>query len=327
MVSSIDLARPSSVRTAIHEISRRGERKQVPALYLDDTLIVTSGRLVRVAEVFDEYWLEASSLPDPLRMIQRLVDLPGRPDLLTFSQRVSDPLPRFGFHMEWGNVAVLPVTSYETWLQRQISAASRRNVRASERKGVIVREARFDEEYVRGIMAIYDENPIRHGRRYWHYGKSFERVRSENGTYAERSTFLGAYWRDELVGYMKIVWDVDQGGIMQIVSKMQHFDKRPNNALLAYAVRLCSSRGVQRLLYEKFVYGSNQESSLTRFKRENGFVRVDLPRYYVPLTRRGRVWLRLGLHRDPRQRIPWWLKQRLVSMRSRLHGKGGPGIR
>jgi hypothetical protein len=36
---------------------------------------------------------------------------------------------------------------------------------------------------------------------------------------------------------------------------------------------------------------------MTEFKRRNGFVQMDYPRYFVPLTLRGKVAVALKLHR------------------------------
>lgn len=302
-----------------HEVSIKGKKQEVPAFRLEDLVIVTSGRFVRVAEIFDEYWLPADSLPDPHNVLERLRNVDKKPDLFTFAQRVPDSKPLFDFHMEWDNVAVIPVSSYDTWFREQISSASRRNIRASEKKGMVIRTDQFDEKYIHGIMSIFDESPVRHGRKYWHYGKDFAAVQAENGTYRERSTFLGAYLKGEMIGYMKIVWDTRSAAIMQILSKMEFLDKRPNNALLSEAVRLCSERGVNHLLYERFVYGNKGEDSLTRFKESNGFVRMDLPRYYVPLTHKGSIALRLGLHRDPKDLVPQWMRKRLLDFRDNWH--------
>ena len=38
--------------------------------------------------------------------------------------------------------------------------------------------------------------------------------------------------------------------------------------------------------------------SLDRFKENNGFVKFPITRYYVPLTRKGKLAIRLGLHRE-----------------------------
>ena len=45
-------------------------------------------------------------------------------------------------------------------------------------------------------------------------------------------------------------------------------------------------------------------NSLTYFKRHNGFQRIKVPRYFVPLTAWGRIGLKLGLHHRIRDRLP-----------------------
>lgn len=308
-----------------YEVSVKGKKQEVQGFLLDNVVIVTKGRFVRVAEIFDEYWLEADTLPAPHRVLQELRDGQHNADLFTFSQRVPDTKPKFNFHMEWDNVAVIPVSSHETWFREQISSASRRNIRASEKKGVEVRASEFDEKYIQGIRSIYNESPVRGGRKYWHYGKDFTTVQAENGTYRERSTFLGAYFQDEMIGYMKIVWDTHSAAVMQILSKVEFREKRPNNAFLSEAVRLCAERKIPYLLYERFVYGNKTDSSLTRFKRENGFVRMDIPRYYVPLTLKGSMSLKLRLQKDPKDMIPQWLRSRLLDMRDKWHASRNGG--
>jgi hypothetical protein len=57
-------------------------------------------------------------------------------------------------------------------------------------------------------------------------------------------------------------------------------------------------------VYSNFAYGKKETSSLSDFKERNGFERIDLPRYYVPLSPVGRLALRLGLHRRLVDRIP-----------------------
>jgi hypothetical protein len=316
---------PGAVVATTHAISVMGRTRLVPAWRIDDVVVVVRGSAVKVAEVFDAYWLEADRLPDPRHVVERLRAVAPKPDLFTFTQRVPDAEPRFEFHRDWENVAAIPVSSYVHWLQKQITPASRRNVKAAEKKGVVVRTSPFDEAYIRGIMSISDERPIRGGRRYRHFGKDFETVAAEQGTYRERSTFLAAYMGDEMVGYLKIVWDRRTAAIMQILSKMAFLDRRPNNALLSEAVKLCAERGAEYLLYERFVYGNKANSSHTRFKRENGFIRFDVPRYHVPLTAKGRLALGLGLHRDLKDRMPEWVISPLLQARERWYARQGAG--
>ncbi len=309
--------------TATHEVSIKGRMQEVPAFHLDDVAIITKGKFLHIAEIFDEYWLPGVSLPDPYHVLSELQGVEYKPDLFTFAQRVPDTQPRFPFYMESDNVAVIHLSSYDEWFSKQISSASRRNIRASEKKGVTVKQVTFDDEYVRGIMSIYNESPIRAGRQFWHFGKDFGRVEAENGTYRERSTFLAAYAEGEMIGYLKLVWDVKSAAIMQIISKLKYRERRPNNALLSEAVRLCTGKSIPYLLYESYVYGNKIDSSLTRFKRENGFVRMDVPRYFVPLTLKGNLCLKLGLHKTLKDLIPYWLRSRLVRARDEWYSRRG----
>ena len=312
----------STVTRTTHEVSVRGRMQQVPAFLVDGTVVVVTGSAIQVAEVFDAYWLEAAKLPDPAHVARQLAHVSRKPDLFCFTQRAPESRPMFPFHFELENVAAIPISTHEEWFQKQISSASRRNIRTSEKKGVTVRVCAFDEAYVRGIMSVSDESPVRAGRRYWHYGKDFATVEKEQGTYRERATFLAAYVGDEMVGYLKMVFDTHTAAIMQIVSKMQFRDRRPNNALLSEAVKQCVARGVQHLLYERYVYGTKEDSSLTRFKRENGFVRIDLPCYYVPLTIKGRLALAAGLHKNVKDRLPQWLTKHLLAARDKWNARG-----
>jgi hypothetical protein len=64
-------------------------------------------------------------------------------------------------------------------------------------------------------------------------------------------------------------------------------------------VEVCAARQIPHLVYAVWPRGP-----LKDFKRHNGFERVDLPRYYIPLTARGEMALKLRLHRKPSDRLP-----------------------
>jgi hypothetical protein len=102
---------------------------------------------------------------------------------------------------------------------------------------------------------------------------------------------------------------------MNIVSMVKHRDKAPTNALIAESVRACAKRGIRYLIYQNFTYGTKQPDSLTKFKEVNGFKRVDVPRYYIPLTKIGRIALALCLHHSLSERIPESIASRLRDLR------------
>lgn len=261
------------------------------------------GRLIRTAFLDGEGY---RFLEEPETVLKALRTCGARIDLFTFIQRVSETVPKYGYPMEWDNIAVLPISSFENWLTNQIGFKVRNKIHKAQRSGVVVREVPFDEALVRGITNIYNESPIRQGKPFWHYGKDIEAVRKINGTFMDQSIFIGAFLEDDLIGFVKLVTDEDrrQAGLMQIVSMIRHRDRAPTNALVAQAVRSCAERKVSYLWYANFSYGKKQHDSLADFKRHNGFEKVEVPRYYVPLSVAGRVALRLGLHHRVTDHIP-----------------------
>lgn len=287
-----------------------------------DRRLAVAGKFLRIAEVHDEIWLEGEAVQNPEVLIARLKREGAKADIFSFGQKIPDTTPKHKYHFEWDNFAVIPLTNYNAWWDG-LPQESRRNVRIAGKKGAVIKAVEFDEEFVRGISGIYNESPTRQGRAFPHYGKSLETVKKENGTYVERSQFIGAYLGDELIGFIKMVYIDDVASLMQILSKNGHLDKKPMNAMLAKAVELAAERGSKFLVYRKYTYG-NVYSPLTEFKRRNGFVELKYPRYYIPLTLKGRLAMRLRLHLGLRDALPPGLIRRLTSLRSWFNEKFGP---
>ncbi len=282
--------------------------------------IKVEGRLIRIARL-DEDRYECPDDPDAL--LHALRNCGVRIDLLTFMQKAPHTSPKYRYPMEWDNTAILPVSTFDHWWTSQIRSFPRNRARQAEKKGVVLREVPFDDALVRGIREIYNECPIRQGRRFPHYGMTVERVREYAGTYIDRSIFIGAFLGDSMIGFVKLITDETrtQACLVHILSMIQHKDKAPTNALIAQAVRSCADRRISYLLYQKFSYGKRQRDSLSNFKEVNGFQRVDLPRYYVPLTRIGWLAFRLGLHHRFVDRLPESLISKLREVRKAWHGR------
>lgn len=261
------------------------------------------GRLLRISHLdADSY----ESLNDPEAVLGELRKSGIRSDLFTFMQILPDTSPKYDYPMEWDNVAALQVSTYDTWWTKQVDSKTRNMVRRAEKKGVEVREVAFDDALVQGIWEVYNECPVRQGKPFRHYGEDLETVRREEATFLDSSIFIGAFLGNRLIGFVKLTWDQtrSQANVMNIVSMMQHRDKAPTNALIAQAVRFCAERGIPHLLYQSFSYGKRQRDTLSDFKENNGFERIDVPRYYIPLTRIGWAAFRLGLHHRFADHIP-----------------------
>ena len=288
------------------------EKKLISA---DDKAIEIQGKLLRIASIKGEAWIGPENLPDPTLLISELKAGKRKADIFTFTQRIPDLTPRFPYYMEWDNLAVANISTYDHWWTKQIKDKTRNLVRKAGKKGVTVSVADFDENLVKGIVGIYNETPMRQGRPFVHYGKNFETVKRENGTYLDRSVFLCAYFEDEVIGFIKIVFSTYTGAIMQILSKISHLDKSPTNLLISKTVELCADRKIPYIVYSKYSYGKIGSSSLLNFKRHNAFKRINIPRYYVPITLIGKVALKLKLHRGVIEIMPEKMVEKLRNLK------------
>ncbi len=273
--------------------------------------IIIEGKIPQIARLEQE-WYE--DVEDPQILISEVAKIEPRPDILTFWQRLPELEPRYRYCMKVDSIAALPIKSYSFWLEKQVDAAARNKVRKAQKKGVTVRMASFDDELVRGMTSIFNETPIRQGRHFLHYGKDFETIKRQFSRFLFREEIFGAYLGRELVGFIMLA-DAGRYAILgQIISRIARRDLAPNNALLAKAVERCAEMGIPYLAYAYWL-----DDSLGDFKRTNGFQKFDLPRYFVPLTKKGKVALKLGLDRGWKEAVPKQIRNPLKRMRAQWY--------
>jgi hypothetical protein len=287
--------------------------------------IRVSGQIVRMARLDGEKF---RFLEDPETVLEGLRKSRTRIDLFTFTQRLPNTKPLFPYPMEWDNFAAIPISTFEEWWTKQLGFKARNKAKQAEKKGIVLREVPFSGELVRGISEIYNECPIRQGRRFPHFGKDLQTIHREEATYLDSSIFIGAFQGDRLVGFIKVLIDETgtQAGLLNIVSLISERDKAPTNALVASAVKACAARGITYLTYSNFSYGKKQSDSLSDFKERNAFQRIEIPRYYVPLTMLGQAALRLGLHHRLSERIPEPLAVRFREFRDAWYKRRFPTL-
>ena len=296
------------------EVQSKGQLTTVPAVEVSGLTVVSRGRWVKVASVRDEELVDTETANlDPELCISELRKAGMRADIFTFEQKLPSVQPKYTYRLEWDNVAAIKITSFADWHQH-LPHDVRKALRRSAKMGVVVKVTDLTDELVSGIKNIYDETPIRQGKAFWHYQKDFETVKRENSTYLERSTFIGAFYDNELIGFIRMIRVGTAECTLQVISQQKHFDKKPTNALLAKAVEVCEERHASHLVYGRYTY-NGVHSSLTEFKRRNGFVEVRLPRYYVPLSTVGRLALTLGFHKTMSSRVPPWMLTQLIKLK------------
>lgn len=302
------------------EISVKGKWFRVPSLNVNGKSIVRKGRWVKIAYVNAEQWLE-TPVDDPARCIKALKEEQSdvlRADVFTFCQKPPATQPQYPYPMEWESVAVIRVTTFKEWWEG-LSQESRKNVRRSQKRGVLVQVKELDRHLLEGLVELNNDSPVRQGKVYTHYGKTLEQVTKDQEDFLDRSAYICAYHEDELIGVVKLVYRGEIASILTFLPKASHSDKRPANALMAKVVEICEGKQISYLTFGMFNYHNRRDSSLREFKIRNGFREILVPRYYIPLTFRGAIGMKLNLHHGLIGLLPHGIITLLVNARAKLY--------
>lgn len=230
-------------------------------------------------------------------------------DVFTFIERgwhYTIAEPSSWWIKEKDNIGLLHVKSYEGWW-RNVGKKTRNMVRKAERNGIKTKIVEPSERLAKGIWKVYNETPIRQERRFPHYGTLLETVK-KSVLSSQNCTYIGAYLQDELVGFIQLVHGSNIIIMSQILSLQKHWDKAVNNALIAKAIEVNANMGIKWLMYGRM----GNHPKLDNFKRNNGFVQFPLIRYYIPLTKKGRIAIKLGLHIEIKNVLPTSIKHLLI---------------
>ena len=186
------------------EISIKGKWYKVSGLDVNGYTIIARGTWLRVAFLNAEEWL-TTELDNPEVCLERLRKPSAhglRADIFTFAQKLPATLPKYSYPVEWESVAAVHVTSFKDWWEK-LPQEGRKNVRRSQKRGVVVKVKQLDEELVREIVEVNDDSPLRQRRPYAHYGKTCDEVRKDQSTFRDRCDFICAYLGTELIGFLK----------------------------------------------------------------------------------------------------------------------------
>ena len=280
---------------------------------IGDNEIIVTGHVFKTGKLRNE-WLD--QVEDPETIIKKFKENNAKADIFTFWQGPPETKPKYEYYMKFQPFAVLSIKDFDYWYKNQINRGTKRAIKKAQKSGIVVESVNFSNELVKGIVCIANETPIRQRRPYAHYGEDFETAKQKLFEDSDRCQFLGAYYQNELIGFIKLGFGVNYAVPFGMVSKIEYRNLSPQNALLAKAVEVCAKRAVPYLIYGLWGTGS-----LNEFKRHIGCERMDLPRYYIPLNVKGRLALKLHLHHSIREMLPNKLRAQLFKLRSKWYSR------
>jgi len=300
----------NNIQLSKEELNVRGSYVQADAVWLDNKVVVAWGKLFKTAWILEDLYADVN---DPELLIKGMEEAGLKADIFTFFERFPEAKPKFDYYMEWDAYSILPVTTYDDWYQNQIRKTTRHAIRTAEKRGVVTRITEFNDDLVKGVMNIYNETPTRQGKPFWHYEKEFEVLKEDLSRDLDRCDFIGAYHDDALIGFVKLLYADNVADPVLCISMMEHYDKRPNNALLAEVVKIAEGKNLPYIHY-----GSWRRGSHAKFLASNGFQKVLCPRYFIPLTVKGKIVLKLRLHKDLNRVLQGNIKTKLMDVRESI---------
>ena len=269
-----------------------------------ETLVIRRRVFFKVARDLAEYLKDISPSEELLQTLHGM-----EVDVFTFLER------RWCFRVpnppeEWAtaedNVALIQTPPYQKWLQI-VGKKTRNMIRKAEKSGIRTEVSAPSGKLAEGIWKIFNETPIRQERGFPHYGMSLETVRKIVFS-QQNCTFIAAYLQHELAGFIQLVHGENITIISQILSLQKHRDKAVNNALVAKVMEFCATNNFKWIMYGRI----GNHPSLDSFKQSNGFHRFVLTRYFIPLTSKGKIAIRLELHREIKDSLPRSIKTPLI---------------
>src|ERR1700686_3579632 len=154
------------------EISVKGKWFSIPALPINGNTLIVKGKWIKVAVVYEEEWL-TSEIESPEQCVKALKEQrsPGlRADIFTFTQKLPATRPKYEYPMEWESTAAIHLTDFKSWWEK-LPQETRKNVRRSQKRGVVVRLQELDDDLIRGIAEVNNDSPVRQRVPNAHYGK------------------------------------------------------------------------------------------------------------------------------------------------------------
>lgn len=268
-----------------------------------ETLVVQRRGFFTLARDSREYMQSILPTEELVEELQR-----RHVDIFTFLERKwCCPLtePSRTWAREEDNIAILNLKTYDEWW-KNIGKKTRNVIRKADKSGIKTRVVEPSDKLAEEIWQIFNETPIRQDRGFPHYGVSLKDVKKGLQS-AKNCTYIGAYLGDELIGFVQLVQGENIVVISQILSMQRHRDKAVNNSLVAKTIATIVNLHEEWVMYGRM----GNHPSLDNFKLSNGFNKFTLTRYYVSLTSKGKIAVRMGLHRELKDVLPQAVKKPL----------------
>src|SRR6266851_4840988 len=128
-LGSEEIARDANDDTDFTIVRIRGKNRRFPAARICGETVFVSGRLIRIASIKDEMFLQGNRVRQPEDFIAKLKKSGLAADVFVFSQKPPDVEPKYSYRVEWDNLAAIPTADFNLWWKGRLPQVTRKNVR------------------------------------------------------------------------------------------------------------------------------------------------------------------------------------------------------
>src|SRR5262245_19564559 len=119
-------------------ISVKGKQVVGPQVEIAGRCVITRGTWLKMATLNDEELVEGELIDDPDAFVGTLKNTLLKADIFTFAEKLPETSPRYSYHVEWDNLAAIPITTMAEWWDKRVESSVRRAVRKAGKSGVDV---------------------------------------------------------------------------------------------------------------------------------------------------------------------------------------------
>src|SRR5579863_537500 len=129
------------------EVRVKGRWVSVPVLEVNCDQLTTRGKWLKIARIRGEEMRE-EELENPEVYLSALKDDKEgvlKADIFSFAQKPPASHPKYSYPMEWESTAAICLVSAKQWWEG-LPQESRKNVRRSQKRGVVIRVEEFGDK-------------------------------------------------------------------------------------------------------------------------------------------------------------------------------------
>ena len=101
-------------------------------------LLMIRGKIIKIASIQGENWTEINFVNNYHELVKLALESNIKADIFTFAQKIPNVKPMHNFFFKFDNIAAIPLTTYQNWLN-SVSSGMRKDLKRSKKHRIYVK--------------------------------------------------------------------------------------------------------------------------------------------------------------------------------------------